>query len=104
LNGPTRTTANLARPARSARDRLAATCRACTHFVDDPAVIEAWIPNLTMLGSAYSSARGTAGICAEFDCFTDPVPAERCASYQAREGITDRPQHGVSPAEEREQG
>ena len=60
------------------------TCRDCARFVDDPAAIEAWIPNFTMLGSAYSSARGVAGICRDSERFTDPVPASSCASFVAR--------------------
>jgi hypothetical protein len=57
------------------------TCQDCTHFVDDPAFIEAEFPNLTIFGSAYSSARGDAGICHKYDLFTDPVPARKCPSF-----------------------
>ena len=61
------------------------TCQNCIHFVDDPAVIEAEIPGLTSFGSAYSSARGHAGICREFDRFLDPEAAYNCPSFEARE-------------------
>jgi hypothetical protein len=61
------------------------TCQDCVHFVDDPAVIEAEIPGLTSFGSAYSSARGYAGICREFDRFLDPESAHNCPSFMARE-------------------
>ena len=61
------------------------TCRDCANFVDDPAAIEDWIPNFTMLGSAYSSARGVAGICRESERFMDPVPASSCPSFADRE-------------------
>ena len=60
------------------------TCQHCVHFADDPAVIEAEIPGLTSFGSAYSSARGYAGICREFDRFMDPVMAWNCGSFEAR--------------------
>lgn len=60
------------------------TCRDCAQFVDDPAAIEAWIPNFTMLGSAYSSARGVAGICQVDARFMDPVPASGCSSFKIR--------------------
>jgi hypothetical protein len=60
------------------------TCQHCVHFADDPAVIEAEIPGLTSFGSAYSSARGYAGICREFDRFMDPVMARSCRSFEGR--------------------
>ena len=49
------------------------TCLHCVHFVDDPASIEAQLPNLTLFGSAYSSARGDAGLCKVLDRFLDPT-------------------------------
>ena len=61
------------------------TCQHCAHFVDDPAAIEAEIPGLTSFGSAYSSARGYAGICQELDRFMDPVPAQECSLFEPRE-------------------
>jgi hypothetical protein len=57
------------------------TCQRCLHFIDDPASIEAEIPNLTIFGSAYSSARGHAGICYKFGLFMDPLPAQDCPSF-----------------------
>lgn len=75
------------------------TCQHCAHFIDDPAVIEAEIPGLTSFGSAYSSARGDAGICREFDRFMDPLMAPDCPSFEARSVVsqtpsTSRPQPG----------
>ena len=60
------------------------TCQHCAHFVDDPASIEAAFPGLSVFGSAYSSARGHAGICQELDRFMDPVPAQNCYLFVAR--------------------
>jgi hypothetical protein len=60
------------------------TCQHCANFNDDPAFIEAAIPGLTSFGSAYSSARGYAGICSVFDRFMDPVRAEYCPSFAPR--------------------
>jgi len=60
------------------------TCQHCIHFVDDPALIEAEFPNLTIFGSAYSSARGNAGICKKLDRFLDPLPAQECPSFTLR--------------------
>ena len=63
---------------------ISLTCQHCAHFNDDPAFIEAEIPGLTSFGSAYSSARGHAGICHASDRFMDPVPAENCRSFAPR--------------------
>ena len=60
------------------------TCRHCIHFVDDPARIEAEFPNLTILGSAYSSARGEAGICHKLGTFQDPLDARQCPWFAPR--------------------
>jgi hypothetical protein len=64
------------------------TCRHCRHFVDDPARIEAEFPNLTILGSAYSSARGEAGICRKHNTFNDPVDARQCPWFASRPGAS----------------
>jgi hypothetical protein len=50
-------------------------------------VIESEIPGLTSFGSAYSSARGHAGICKEHDRFMDPMralPIPRCQTNLIR--------------------
>ena len=60
------------------------TCQQCVHFNDDPASIEAEYPYLTVFGSAYSSARGEAGICQELERFLDPVAANECSSFTFR--------------------
>jgi hypothetical protein len=52
--------------------------------VDAPDRIEAELPHLTLFGSAYSSARGDAGICRTFDRFMDPVPARNCDAFEHR--------------------
>jgi hypothetical protein len=75
------------------------TCQHCRHFVDDPAVIEAEIPGLTSFGSAYSSARGHAGICRAFDRFLDPMYAWECPSFEARADRQVQPP-SVSPVPE----
>ena len=59
------------------------TCRSCLHFVDDPTRIEAEFPYLTVFGSAFSSARGDAGICERFDRFLDPMPAAFCPGFES---------------------
>jgi hypothetical protein len=47
------------------------------------APISTTIPRTWIFGSAYSSARGHAGMCRKLDRFLDPVLADRCPSYQA---------------------
>jgi hypothetical protein len=59
------------------------TCRSCVHFDDDPAHLEAEIPGILVFGSAYSSARGHAGMCKKLDRFLDPLLAVNCPSYEA---------------------
>ena len=60
-------------------------CRHCRHFVDDPAAIEAEFPGLRILGSAYASVRGDAGVCRELDRFMDPIPAIDCRFFALRD-------------------
>jgi len=60
------------------------TCVQCVHFDDDPAHIEAEFPYLTVFGSAYSSARGRAGICDKYSRFMDPMPAYYCSGFAER--------------------
>jgi hypothetical protein len=69
--------------AEDAGSPVARTCRSCAHFDDDPAHLEAEVPGILIFGSAYSSARGHAGMCRKLDRFLDPVLADRCPSYQA---------------------
>jgi hypothetical protein len=61
------------------------TCRHCARFADDPAAIEREFPGLTILGSAYASVRGAAGICRELDRFMDPIPAAHCPTFVPRD-------------------
>jgi hypothetical protein len=72
------------------------TCQHCAHFSDDPAFIESEIPGLTSFGSAYSSARGHAGICQELDRFMDPVPALNCPLFKSRTLASNPPSTGPS--------
>ena len=66
--------------------------------MDDPAYIEAEFPYITTFGSAYSSARGDAGICEKLDRFLDPLPAEYCPSFILRTTIRDDIEPGCSRA------
>jgi hypothetical protein len=66
------------------RTRVGGTCLDCVHFEDDPARIEAELTNIGILGSAWSSARGSAGICRELGRLGDPVRAESCPWFLSR--------------------
>lgn len=67
-----------------ARDPRTPTCRDCARFVDDPAAIEAALPGITALGSAYGSVRGDAGICEASGRFMEPLDATTCAPFVPR--------------------
>lgn len=58
------------------------TCRSCAHFVDDPEQIEAQLPGINILSSAYGSVRGDAGICRKKDLFMEPVLARDCRFFE----------------------
>ena len=58
-------------------------CNKCLYFQNDPKAIEAAFPGLTILGSAYSSSRGDAGICERRDLFL--VPVEQCDDFVEKE-------------------
>ena len=64
-------------------DAIEPTCRSCVHFDDDPAHLEAEVPGIVVFGSAYSSARGHAGMCRQLDRFLDPLLAKQCPSFEA---------------------
>ena len=64
-------------------DAIELTCRSCVHFDDDPAHLETEVPGILVFGSAYSSARGHAGMCRRLDRFLDPVLARQCPSFKA---------------------
>jgi hypothetical protein len=66
------------------------TCMSCAHFVDDPGALEVEFPYLSVFGSAYSSARGLAGMCQRLQRFMDPLPANRCPSFTPRAETTGR--------------
>ena len=42
---------------------VAGSCADCRHFRNGPAQLEALLPGLRSLGSAYGSVRGSDGVC-----------------------------------------
>ena len=51
-------------PAGSVTVRL---CKFCRHFDNDPEAIERSIPGLLVMGSGYSSVRGSDGLCGKLE-------------------------------------
>lgn len=56
-------------------------CATCRWFESDPAAIEAALPGLTILSSAYGSARADAGLCSKRDLFLSEK--ESCEDWAA---------------------
>lgn len=46
---------------------LGRACRTCRHFEDSPAALEAALPGLASLSSAYAAVRADDGLCALHD-------------------------------------
>ena len=55
------------------------TCASCRHFQADRAAIEAALPGLTVLGSAYASVTAGDGICTLHDTYLSR--RDRCADH-----------------------
>ena len=51
------------------------TCRECAHFVSEPRDLEALIPGLNIMSSAYGSVRADTAYCRLNDVFLTPTPA-----------------------------
>lgn len=58
----------------------ASTCANCRYFSGAPREVEALLPGMRTLGSAYGAVRATDGICRLHDRYLDP--ASRCASHE----------------------
>jgi len=56
------------------------TCKDCKFFDYDPKSLELIFPGLKILGSAYSSARGDAGICNLYNLFL--LPGKVCPQFE----------------------
>jgi hypothetical protein len=57
------------------------TCSGCSHFDDAAARIEAALPGLSSLSSAYAAVRSGDGLCAVHDRYV--APSSRCGSHSA---------------------
>jgi hypothetical protein len=58
----------------------AANCANCRYFSGAPGEVEALLPGMRTLGSAYGSVRATDGICRLHDRYLDP--SSRCDSHE----------------------
>jgi len=74
---------------RPASPRPLPRCGSCRYFLDDPAMLEREFRGLAVLGSAYGSARGGAGLCDRRGLFLSP--GHRCPEFTAREGDGGEP-------------
>ena len=64
------------------RARLEDSCAGCRHFNDRPLDLEAALPGLSSLSSAYAAVRSEDGICALHDRYV--AATSRCPLYAAR--------------------
>jgi hypothetical protein len=58
---------------------ISASCFACRHFNHEPADLEAALPGLASLSSAYAAVRGDDGICAVHDRYV--AASSACAEF-----------------------
>ena len=66
--------------------RTAGTCADCRHFRNAPAQLEALLPGLRSLGSAYGSVRDSDGVCELHQRYLRS--GSRCAAHAARPPAT----------------
>ena len=80
-----------ARPAKRASMATAAEgfCGSCRHFRNDPAYLEAAMPGLSSLSSAFASARADDGLCLTHDRYLSARAS--CARFAAALGATPPP-------------
>jgi hypothetical protein len=55
------------------------SCRSCRHFTHEAAAIEAALPGLSSLSSAYAAVRSDDGLCGVHDRYL--AASSLCASY-----------------------
>ncbi len=65
--------------------KIMTTCKECKFFDNDPESLELTFPGFKILGSAYSSARGDAGICNFHNLFL--LPGKACPEFEKKEAF-----------------
>jgi hypothetical protein len=71
------------------KDMKIAGCVGCKYFESDPSAIEAAFPGISSLGSAYSSVRADAGLCARRDIFLSPL--RKCRDFEDKDADVPAP-------------
>ncbi len=71
----------------------AANCAKCRHFENSPPALEAALPGLNVLSSAYAAVRASDGLCALHDRYVAATSV--CGSITARSALT--PARSPSP-------
>jgi len=66
------------------REDEAAICANCREFVDDPVRIEAELPGITILSSAYGDTRGDQGLCSLHQQLV--TPGLTCSAFSPARG------------------
>lgn len=62
------------------------TCRDCKYFNNDPAWLEREFLGMNILSSAYSSARGEAGVCIKRDLYLSPI--KKCIYFELPDDLS----------------
>jgi hypothetical protein len=58
------------------------SCANCRHFVGAPREVEALLPGMRTLGSAYGAVRATDGICRLHDRYLSP--SSHCSGFREK--------------------
>lgn len=64
-------------------------CGSCRYFHNEPGMLERTFRGLTVLSSAYGSARGDAGLCVKRELFLSP--GHGCREHAPRTGSAGEP-------------
>jgi len=64
---------------------MTASCRHCVHFVTDPKELEAIVPGLNIVSSAYGSVRADTAYCKYKNIFL--VPTLACQGFAPRPSL-----------------
>lgn len=60
------------------------SCKGCVHFQNDPALIEAAYPGLTIMSSGFASVRDRDGICTHLQLYLSA--RDSCAHFEQATG------------------
>jgi hypothetical protein len=69
-------------------------CQSCRHFTRAAAELEALLPGLRTLSSAYAAVRSEDGLCSVHDRYV--AAYSHCAAHQRQESTPEQPQRRPS--------